>query len=68
LPISVIAGHEDRDQPERAQVGRAVVLVERRRRSLSLRGSRRNACTARMPPIVSTKCTITSATVSRVRR
>ena len=31
-----------------------------------LRGSRRKACTARMPPIDSTKWTITSATFSRV--
>ncbi len=34
----------------------------------SLRGSRRNAWTARMPCIDSTKCTITSTTASRVRR
>ncbi len=33
-----------------------------------LRGSRRKACTARMPLIDSTKCTITRATFSRVRR
>ncbi len=33
-----------------------------------LRGSRRKACTARMPPIDSTKWTITSATFSRVTR
>ena len=33
-----------------------------------LRGSRRNACTARMPFIDSTKWTITSATFSRVTR
>ena len=33
-----------------------------------LRGSRRNACTARIPPIDSTKCTMTSATFSRVTR
>ena len=33
-----------------------------------LRASRRNAWTARMPPIDSTKCTITSATFSRVTR
>ena len=33
-----------------------------------LRDSRRNACTARMPSIDSTNCTITSATFSRVTR
>ncbi len=33
-----------------------------------LRPSRRNAWTARMPPIDSTKWTITSATFSRVTR
>ena len=36
--------------------------------SSSLRGSRRKACTARMPPKVSVKCTISAAIVSRVRR
>ena len=33
-----------------------------------LRDSRRKACTARMPSIDSTKCTMTSATFSRVTR
>ena len=32
------------------------------------RGSRRNACTARMPASDSVKCTITNATASRVAR
>ena len=32
------------------------------------RFSRRNACTARIPPNVSTKCTMTSAMASLVRR
>ena len=34
----------------------------------SLRRSRRNACTARMPPNVSTNAMITSAIASRLRR
>ncbi len=34
----------------------------------SLRGSRRNAWTARIPVIDSTKCTMTSTTASRVCR
>ena len=34
----------------------------------SLRRSRRNACTARIPPSDSTNCTISAEVVSRVRR
>ena len=56
-----------------ATVRNAVVLASRlavvSRSMISLlRRSRRNACTARMPFIDSTKCTISRATVLRVRR
>ncbi len=57
-----------RDQPEGDAGWRARYWSLTSSKISWLRGSRRNACTARMPPIDSTKWTMTSATFSRVTR
>ena len=67
LPISVTAGTKTAiSQNARSWACRLSSLSAAC--SSSLRGSRRNACTARMPPNVSVNCTISAAIVSRVRR
>ena len=65
--MSRMPGMNQRDEPERTRVARRYWSLTSSKIAW-LRGSRRKACTARMPPIDSTKWTITSATFSRVTR
>ena len=67
LPISRIPGMNHTTSRKACRLARRYWSLTSSKISW-LRGSRRNAWTARMPPIDSTKCTITSATFSRVRR
>jgi hypothetical protein len=67
LPIALMPGEYSAESRCAARLASPKFLLSEVKISL-LRFSRRNACTARMPPSDSTKCTITSEMASRVRR